>query len=504
VAFRQIDKVDGKHVHCRCGAEIMVKIVANQWFIDYGDQEWKAKAKECLAQMRLMPERTRDDYLYVIDWLREKACVRARGLGTEFPFAKGQIIESLSDSTIYMAFYTIAHMLRKVGAEEMDGKFFDYVFLGKGTGSPRMKEMRASFLYWYPVDSRHSGADLIRNHLPFFIFNHATIFGKKHWPKQIVANGFVLMDGKKMSKSMGNILPLRNAVAEYGADVVRLGILGGADLSVDSDFSRTVAQGVDSRLRMIFGLAEHAEHPAEERIDFWLLGRLNRRLESLDSKFENFQYRELVKELVYETSADLSWYLRRCSTPRMKEFFDGWSRAVAPFAPHVAEELWHRIGNRSFVVEERLPAYEEKLADGKLEMQEELLSSVIEDVEKISKLANLKARKATIIIAKDWKRSAYKIAREERSFEKAIKKCMNSPNIKKHGAEVAVFLKHIGKNIFALPEIMEREDEAAILSEGKQFMEKTLGIAVEVVNEQNSSHQKAKNAMPGKPAIVLE
>ncbi|MDD5337595.1 MAG: leucine--tRNA ligase [Candidatus ainarchaeum sp.] len=504
VAFREIDKVDGKHVHCRCGAEIMVKIVANQWFIDYGDLEWKKKAKECLAQMRLMPERTREEYLYVVDWLKEKACVRSRGLGTPFPFEKSQIIESLSDSTIYMAFYTIAHMLGDVKAGEMDEKFFDYVLLGKGAGSAKAKRMRESFLYWYPLDSRHSGADLIRNHLPFFVFNHAAIFERKLWPKQIVANGFVLMDGKKMSKSMGNILPLRGAVAEYGADVVRLGILGGADLSVDSDFSRTVAQGVDSRLRMIFGLAEHAKHPARERIDFWLLSRLNKRLEKIGGKFEDFQYREMIKELLYDTSADISWYLRRCPAPRMKEFFDRWSRAIAPFAPHVAEELWHRIGNKTFVVNEKLPVYEKKLADEKLGMQEELLARVMEDVEKISKLTSLKARKASIIIANDWKRNAYGIAREERSFDKAIKKCMESPGIKKHGAEAAAFLKHIGKNIFALPQIMERGDEAAILSEGKPFMEKNLGIEIEIFSEEDSKHPKAKNAMPGKPAIVLE
>ncbi len=69
------------------------------------------------------------------------------------------------------------------------------------------KQIHEEFKYYYPLDSRHSGRDLVPNHLSFFIFNHSIIFPKSLWPKQIVVNGSVLMDGKKMSKSMGNIIP---------------------------------------------------------------------------------------------------------------------------------------------------------------------------------------------------------------------------------------------------------------------------------------------------------
>lgn len=491
-------------VFCRCGAQIVVNLVKNQWFIDYGDAGWKSKAKECLAGMNLLPERTREEYLYTIDWLKEKACVRARGLGTPFPFEPDKIIESLSDSTIYMAFYTIAHLMKDVKPEEMNEEFFDYVFYGKGKGSEAAKRMRESFLYWYPLDSRHSGADLVRNHLPFFVFNHAAIFPKEMWPRQIVANGFVLMDGMKMSKSMGNILPLRSAIQEYGADVVRVGILGGAELSADTDFSRSVAQGVEARLRAILALVKYSDERAKEPIDLWLLSRLNARLAGIDGKFERFEHREIIKGLIYDTGADLVWYMKRAEKPRLREFFEKWCRAIAPFAPHFAEEVWHRVKGKGFVVDAEMPQADEKAAMPKLEMGEELLAKTIEDVERIAKIAGMTPKKATLIVAEEWKRWAYDIAREEKNFDKAIKKCMDSPNIKKHGAEVAIFLKRIGKNIFALPPIMKYEDEVAVLLEGKKFMETILGMEVEVMREQNSRHEKAKNAVPGKPAIVLE
>lgn len=53
-----------------------------------------------------------DNLKYTVDWLKEWGCSRAFGLGTTLPFDKRFLIESLSDSTIYMAYYTIAHLLQ--------------------------------------------------------------------------------------------------------------------------------------------------------------------------------------------------------------------------------------------------------------------------------------------------------------------------------------------------------------------------------------------------------
>ena len=245
-------EIDNKPVYCRCGTHIVIKLLNDQWFIDYGNEEWKQKARECINAMSIIPEKNRADYLYTAGWLKEKACARAAGLGTRLPFDKSKMIEALSDSTIYMAFYTIVHLLESEGIGELTEEFFDYVFYGKGKVSGKSaavaKKCRESFLYWYPLDSRHSGADLLRNHLPFFIFNHVAIFPREHWPKQIVTNGFVMMNGAKMSKSMGNILPLRKALREYGADIIRFSVVSGADITQDTDFNKTVAEGREQDL----------------------------------------------------------------------------------------------------------------------------------------------------------------------------------------------------------------------------------------------------------------
>ena len=91
-------------VKCRCGTIVIVKVVDDQWFINYGDKKWKDNVLAHLSTMKLYPEKTRLTYQRVIDWIEERATERAEGLGTKFPFNKEHIIESLSDSTIYMAF----------------------------------------------------------------------------------------------------------------------------------------------------------------------------------------------------------------------------------------------------------------------------------------------------------------------------------------------------------------------------------------------------------------
>ena len=136
---------------------------------------------------------------------------------------------------------------QNIDSSKLSEELFDYVLLGLGdcnsvsssTGIDEntINELRNEFLYFYPLDSRHSGRDLVPNHLTFFVFNHSAIFPKNHWPQQIVVNGSVLMDGKKMSKSFGNIIPLRQAVKTYGADPIRLGIMSAAELLQDADFS---------------------------------------------------------------------------------------------------------------------------------------------------------------------------------------------------------------------------------------------------------------------------
>jgi len=209
----------------------------DQWYLTYGEQSWRdtvVKHVESEETFDAYDPSARKQYLAALDWMGQWACSRSFGLGTKLPWDKKFVIESLSDSTIYMSYYTIAHLLQgpdnmdgsKVGPagirpEQMTDEVWNYIFLGaelpKDCGIDRalLEKMRREFEFWYPLDLRVSGKDLIRNHLTMALYNHAAIWEdrKDMWPKSYYTNGHVMVDAQKMSKSKGNFITLLNATS---------------------------------------------------------------------------------------------------------------------------------------------------------------------------------------------------------------------------------------------------------------------------------------------------
>ena len=513
----QLYEISNGPIYSRYGGLVGVKIVKDQWFIDYGDEEWKRKAKECLATMSILPEKAVKEYEYTIDWLKQKACTRASGLGTRFPFDETKMIEALSDSTIYMAYYTIAHLAKDMEPGELTEEFFDYVFLGKGNASTLPQaagEMRKSFTYWYPLDSRHSATDLVHNHLTFFIFNHVAIFEKNCWPRQIATNGFVLMDGKKMSKSMGNIMPIRAAINEFGADVIRFVVVSGADLAQDTDFNRPAAEGIISRMKfMKAALEKYASGKDDEKLDIadrWILSRMHKRCIAAPAMYEKLQLRELSLELFYNTVNDLQWYLKRAEKPKLREFFELFVPSIAPFMPHYAEELWEALGDKKYVKDSpfvsvaAFPAGEKGKVDAKLEAAEDYIVRVKDDISSILKLLKKeKPAKIELFVSSGWKRKLRMLAAKVKNFDTVMKNAMMDSELKAHSSEIARVLQQYMKNIGALGETMDADFELEALKSGKKILEQEFGCKIEISGEEESKVPKASFALPGKPSILV-
>lgn len=81
-------------------------------------------------------------------------------------------------------------------------------------------KLKEEFEYWYPLDLRTSGKDLIPNHLTYFLYNHVAVWPEQpnKWPKSVRANGHLLLNAEKMSKSTGNFLTLKKALEKFSAD----------------------------------------------------------------------------------------------------------------------------------------------------------------------------------------------------------------------------------------------------------------------------------------------
>ncbi len=540
-------------VLCRCGTECIVKIFEDQWFIDYGKPEWKSLVHKSLDKMEILPEEMRSEYNYVIDWLHEKACARKSGMGTRLPWDQEWIIESLSDSTIYMAYYTIVRHIKeyKIQSTQLTNDVFDYVFLGKGNvaeiarkanlDAKILKAMRNEFLYFYPLDSRHSAHELIPNHLTFMIFNHTAIFPENLWPRQIVTNGHVMMEGTKMSKSFGNIIPLREGLAMFGADPIRLSVLATAELLQDSEFNQTIAKSMRDRLERLYKfVTEIAKNKKKGKIspksltaiDRWMLSRLQEHIKKATEGMDKLAVRKAIHSVLYELEQDFQWYQRRIKDQKentkrkdtvayvFREVIDAQIRMLAPVAPHTCEELWEILGEKSFVASSSWPTPDESKVDVIAEGKEALIMDILEDTLSINKATGIKPKKIYYYMASPWKWKIYLKALKKSVSTKVaqgdlIRDLLKDSDLKARAKEVAEFVGKIVDEVNRTPEERKQRlvqvgviDESQVLKEAEDFLKRELNAEICLYNEEDRKRYDPKNrarvAKPYRPAIFIE
>lgn len=499
-----------KPVVCRCGTKCVVKVVKDQWFINYSNEEWKKKVLEHLERMTIIPEYYKKEFRNKIEWLKDKACARRKGLGTRIPWDREWLIESLSDSTIYMAYYIIAKFVNsgKLKPENLVPEFFDYVFLSKGSveevakksGLSRevIEEVKREFEYWYPVDLRSSGKDLVANHLLFYLFHHVALFPEKYWPRAIAVNGYVSLEGQKMSKSKGPLLTMKKAVEEFGADVTRLYILHAAEYDSDADWRRKDVEGLASNLRRFYEIVKenYLKEPEEmTTLDKWLVSRMQKAIKETRDAMEKLQTRRAVNAAFFEMMNDVRWYLRR-GGKNLVLILDDWIRLLAPFAPHICEELWS-MKHDNFVSLEKYPEYDESKVDEKAEVAENYIRTLLKDISEIMKFVK-DAKEVYIAVAEEWKREVAKIAKQTGNMKEAMKVIMSDERFKDLKKEIPSFVKRLFKEGFDFYEI----DERKVISEALEFFEKELKVKV-YLDESKVPEEKRKAAMPGKPAIYV-
>ena len=516
-------------VICRCGTRCVIMMVKEQWFLEYSNSAWKARVLDCLEKMRIIPEEFRVEFENKIDWLKDKACARRKGLGTRLPWDKEWLIESLGDSTIYMAYYILAKYVNAgMKIDRLLPKFFDFIFLEKGTienvaeltGIPQetIRQVRQDFSYWYPVDLRTSGKDLVANHLLFFLYHHVAIFPESLWPKAIAVNGFVSLEGQKMSKSKGPLLTLRQAVAENGADVTRLYILGNAEYTQDADWRTESVVSTRGQLERFYNLAKEIleykdiEESAELLlIDRWMLSRLQRRIQEATEAMENIQTRRALQNAFYLLFNDLRWYQRRGGQNQLKKVLKTWLRLMAPFTPHICEEIWSSMES-GYIALAPWPEVDYDLIDEEAEQAEKLLENTLEDVDEILKVTKTKPKKIIFYTAPMWKQEMLRIAIDlikdgKLDMSMLMKTAIDQPNIARHKKDVSKYAQKLTKSVHTLTSDILDLDEFQTLRREIAYLQTALGVDIEVLSADEPSTDpmgKSKHAEPGRPAIYIE
>ncbi len=234
--------------------------------------------------------------------------------------------------------------------------------------------------YWLPVDQYVGGIEHAVLHLLYSRFftkalrdlgylNAAEPF------KNLLTQGMVIKDGAKMSKSKGNVVDPQELIEQYGADTARLFSLFAAPPEKDLDWSEEGVEGSYRFLQRVWRLVDkfyeklakvgESEIPAQLKPDNKnLRRRVHQTIRKVTGDIEGrFHFNtaisatmELVNNLYQYKPVDDEGYLV------LKEALKSLVLLLAPFAPHITEEMWQKLGYQASVSQQAWPAYDENAA----------------------------------------------------------------------------------------------------------------------------------------------
>ncbi|MCS7202110.1 MAG: leucine--tRNA ligase [Dictyoglomus sp.] len=274
--------------------------------------------------------------------------------------------------------------------------------------------------YWLPVDQYTGGIEHAVLHLLYSRFITKVLYDAGYSPvkepfKRLFTQGMVYKDGQIMSKSLGNIVSVDYMVENYGADTARLFILFVAPPEVDMEWSDEGVEGAHRFLNRLWRLVlEESEVKERNPNDDKRLERiLHKTIKKVTEDIISFKFNTAVAAMM-EFLNELTDYKNKYgSTELFKECIKNLLLLLAPFVPHITEELWKELGYEYSIHLQQWPSYNPEL------IKEEIITLVIQ--------INGKVRDRVDVNADITEEEALKIALQREN----VKKYLGNKNPKK-------------------------------------------------------------------------
>jgi len=189
-------------------------------------------------------------------------------------------------------------------------------------------------------------------------------------------------DGNKMSKSLGNVVDPLDTIKKYSADSLRLFLVSQAGL--DSDFNWS-EKGVQSSFKVIIKITDFFNKIKLTKSSKRLESKLNQAIEEIAKYIENMKYNLAIiklRQLFENLESEIS-----------KKDAESFLVMLHPFCPHITEELWEKIGNKTFISLASWPKSDSSKIDKKLEQQEQAIDNTVRDVMNVLKIIKEKQGK---------------------------------------------------------------------------------------------------------------
>ena len=410
-------------------------------------------------------------------------------------------------------------------------------------------ENKELFESQFPADFIAEGVDQTRGWFNSLICISTIVSGVSSF-KNVVVNDMVLdSNGKKMSKSTGNIIDPIKIMEEYGADTVRWYMLYASPVWTPLKFDVEGLKEVHSKffnpLRNsynFFAIYANADkitdintcrvaYKDREDIDKWLLSKYNKLVKEVTDSYDEYDLNKVVKLITDFTSIDLSnWYIRRnrdrfwdseMTTSKKSvymttyEVLEGLSKLIAPIASYTAEEIYTNLTGNTSVHLSDFPAVNEELIDLKLEEKMDLVRDLISIGRNVREESKIKVRQPISEILLDKKKEQVigeltSLIKEELNVKEVIytddlSTYMNftvKPNFKEVG-------KIFGKNIKEFSDkLLELSNEDINKLENQESIKMsidntTYDITKDMVDIRISSKEGFKAMVDGNNFVIL-
>ena len=405
-------------------------------------------------------------------------------------------------------------------------------------------ENKDLFKTQFPANFIAEGVDQTRGWFYVLLVISTILSGESSF-KNVVVNDMMLdAHGKKMSKSVGNIIDPVAIMEEYGADIIRWYMLYASPvwtpLKFDYEGLREVHSKFYNTLRNTYSFfALYAnidkidpreyeiDYDSLEEIDKWLLSKYNKLVKNVTGYFEEYDLHKIVREITLFVSEDLSnWYIRR----NRKRFWGseldnskkgvykttynvlvGLSKLIAPIVPFLSEELYQNLTEEESVHLASFPSYDENLINLEIEERMDLVRDLISLGRNVREQEKIKVRQPLSEVIIDGKHKEIlkgldSLIKEELNvkniiFEEDLSKYMNfkiKPNFKEAG-------KVLGNKMKDFVKFLENMDESSIkdIREGNKLIFEGISIDSSLVEIKAESKDGMSSAIENNNFIIL-
>lgn len=239
--------------------------------------------------------------------------------------------------------------------------------------------------YWCPVDFYIGGREHATMHLIYVRFYTKFLrdLGLLDFDEPVIKlfnQGMVQgEDGRKMSKSLGNVVDPMGVIERYGADSLRMFLVSVA--SPDSDFNWSDS-GVEGSYKFLKKVYNYFNNVKIGKSDVRIESKMNKMILEIEGDIENLKYniaiiklKKLFESLPSETS---------------KEILEMFLKVLHPFCPHITEELWEGLGNKGFISVADWPKADKNKINERFEKEEQSVEKLIDDINSVLKLVRVK------------------------------------------------------------------------------------------------------------------